>query len=578
LDIDSLLPNFISQFTITLVGLTGETWNYWYGMLLDYVEQVGTSHVNQVVLWRGKALGQWVNKQRTSFRRNQLTQQQVDFLGGLKGWTWDPVDDQKQLRLQALEQFLTREEHARVPARHIEMNLALGDWVSHLRSKYLLSTISTEEKDELESLPGWTWVPLEDDWSEKFGELKLFVENSGGRFPENPRGTDNSGLGKWIVRQRNRYRQNWCSAEQITLLESIPGWSWNPLDENWNSSFELLRAFVAREGHAQPAAKQMEGEYQLGIWVSKQRDRYKKNRVLPHQIVLLESLPSWSWDPLNESWSTFWDSCMKLPSTNTMINRGSIPKDLLEWMKDQRERFQLGKLSPERIKSMELLPGWLWEPRSNLWELIFEDFFEWAQNHDPNSIPKGITFGGANGRSWSENMRTKYRKGLLTEDQISQLESIPRWEWRRQNKQWQENYRAVHQIVLSGELNYRVLPPKTAEWMRTQRKRKLNGTISESEIKLLEQLPGWTWQPPSIAIPGDEKSNPITAAWLRSYETLKLYSLVHKTSTVSVTLIIDEIKIGKWVSHQRQNYKAGKLDTTKISLLEELPDWKWQIH
>jgi hypothetical protein len=577
IDIDSILPNFRNQFTITMIGLTGETWNYWYGMLLDYVAQVGTSHVNQNVVWRGKTLGQWVNRQRTMFRRNQLSQEQIDRLGELKGWTWDPADDQKLLWFEALKQFIAREGHARVPARHIEMQQALGEWVSHLRSKYLLSTISIEDKNELESLPGWTWDPLEDDWNENFCALQLFVENSGGKFPENPRGSNNTGLGKWIVRQRNRYKKDLCSAEQIDLLESIPGWSWNPLDENWNESFEILKTFVAREGHAQPPAVHFEGEYQLGIWVSKQRDRYKKNRVLPHQVEQLESLPGWSWDPLNESWTSFWERCSNLSSTNPMLKRGSIPTDLLEWMKDQRERFQVGKLSAERISMMELLPDWLWNPKTDLWKLIYSEYINWAKHNNPNSIPKGVVFAGANGRAWSENMRTRYRKGLLSEEQITLLELVPGWEWNRQDKKWQENFKTVQRLAGTDGFVHKNLPPNIAEWLRTQRRRKLNGTIPKAEIELLEQLPGWSWQPPSVAIPKKGQSKPVSAAWLSSYETLKIYAQQHQTSSVPITLIIGEVRIGKWVSHQRQSYRTGKLDAIKISLLEDLPGWKWQI-
>ena len=503
-DIDSLLPGFSDQLLITVVTQTGETWNYWYGLLLDYVEKVGTARMNHSDFWRGRSIGDWVSKQRQLFRQNQLSEEQISLLS---------------------------------------------------------------------QLPSWSWDPLGDDWWEKYDALKSYVKNSDGEFPPNVRGSTD--LGTWVVKQRERYWKQWTSKEQIALLEEIPGWRWNPLEENWNASFEILKIYVHREGHARPPATHSEGEYQLGIWVSKQRDRHKKNRVLAHQIVLLESLPGWSWDPLDETWSDYWERCSKLPSTNPMIKRGSIPKDLLDWMKDQRERFQIGKLSAKRIKLMETLPGWLWEPRSHLWELIFRDFFEWAQSHDPNSIPKEITFGGANGRSWSENMRTKYRKGLLSEEQISQFESVPGWEWQRHNKRWQENFLTLRAIVGSSSLSYKELPPKTAEWARTQRRRKFNKTISDDEIKLLETLPGWMWEPPSIALPKDGESKPVSTAWLKNYETLKIYAQQYGTSSIAVTVVVDEMNLGKWVSHQRNHFKFGGIDPRQIVLLEQLPGWKW---
>ncbi len=577
IDIDSILPGFSDQLLITVVGQTGSTWNYWYGLLLDYVEKFGTAYVNQINFWQGRNLGSWVNKQRTLFRRDQLNQEQISLLSQLAGWTWDPIEDQRQAWIQTLKRFVQREGHARVPATHIEDGQALGGWVSDRRSSYLLATMSAEEKAFLESLPGWSWDPLSDDWRHKYDALKSFVDSSNGKFPANPRGSDNSGIGKWVVKQRERYRKQWTSEEQIALLEAIPGWKWDPLDENWNASFEILKKYSSREGHSRPPATHCEGEVQLGIWVSQQRDRFKKKRVLPHQQILLESLPSWSWDPLNDSWSDYWESCSKLPSTNPMIKRGSIPKDLLEWMKDQRERYQSGQLSAERIKMMETLPGWLWEPRSDLWDQIFWDFYEWAQSHDPNTVPKEITFGGANGRSWSGNVRTKYRKGLLSNEQISQLESVPGWEWQRHNKRWQENFLTVQQVINTDKLSYRDLPPSIIEWVRTQRRRKSNGTISQSEIELLETLPGWGWDPPSVALPGVGELKPVSKAWLKNYEALKDYAQQHGTSSIAVNVLVNELNLGKWVSHQRNHFKFGGMDPRQIELLEQLPGWKWSL-
>ena len=36
-------------------------------------------------------------------------------------------------------------------------------------------------------------------------------------------------LGSWVSYMRTRYRQNKLSKERITLLESIPTWTWGPI-------------------------------------------------------------------------------------------------------------------------------------------------------------------------------------------------------------------------------------------------------------------------------------------------------------------------------------------------------------
>jgi len=261
-----------------------------------------------------------------------------------------------------------------------------------------------------------------------------------------------------------------------------------------------------------------------------------------------------------------------------MIKRGSIPEVLLGWMKDQRERYQSGKLSTERIELMEQLPEWIWQPQADLWDLIFNEFSKWARTNNPNSVPKDVFFSGANGRSWTDNQRTRHRTGKLSETQIALLESIPGWTWQRHGARWQDNFLTVKRIIGSGTLSNNELPPNISEWTRTQRRRKTNGTIGQDEIELLETLLGWTWDPPSIAVPRDNASKAISAAWLKNYETLKLYAQSNGTSAISVVVIVEGLKLGKWVSHQRGNYKSRRLDTRKIELLEQLPGWVWSVN
>lgn len=476
-----------------------------------------------------------------------------------------------------LDRYLQEFDSVRIAAKEKYMGASLGSWISEQREQYRLGRLTTERFNILNSFPGWTWDPLEDDWASQFDLLKSYLASSNGSYPENPRGSDYSGLGKWIVRQRQRFSKGWMPHSQIEQLESLPNWKWDPLSENWNSSFEILRKFAEREGHARPTAQYVEGNEHLGLWVSKQRNRYKVGRVLPHQKALLESLPGWSWDPLTETWTDFYSACQKLESTNPMIKRGSIPKELLEWMKDQRERFKTGQLSSERIQLLEQLNDWNWNPRTDLWQLIFNSFADWASTNNPNSVPGDAIFAGASGLSWTENQRTRYKTGKLSENQIFQLESIPGWTWDRTGSRWSSNYETLQRLIGESSLEEVKLPTALEEWIRTQRRRHRARKIPEHEIEKLESINGWCWRPRTTSIPYSSDNQAISTAWMNNYQTLKRFSEITGTASLSVSAEFEGLKIGKWVSHQRDYFKKGKMSANKIEFLESLPGWTWSV-
>jgi predicted transcriptional regulator len=64
---------------------------------------------------------------------------------------------------------------------------------------------------------------------------------------------------------------------------------------------------------------------------------------------------------------------------------------------------------------------------------------------------------------------------------------------------------------------------------------------------------------------------------MNNYQTLKRFSETGGSSSPSVSVEFEGLKIGKWVSHQRDYFKKGKLSPNKIELLESLSGWIWSI-
>jgi hypothetical protein len=66
---------------------------------------------------------------------------------------------------EALQSFVDRESHARVPATHIEPTSAgavnLGAWVAYVRQRYRAGLLPAAQAEELtRGFPDWEWGPL----------------------------------------------------------------------------------------------------------------------------------------------------------------------------------------------------------------------------------------------------------------------------------------------------------------------------------------------------------------------------------------------------------------------------------
>ena len=171
-------------------------------------------------------MGVWVNNRRTNFRRRELAPETVVALEALPGWTWDPFEADFQEGLEALQEYVTREDHARVPPSHQEGAFPLGQWVSQKRRGYNKGKLPRERVCALEEIPGWTWDAFEAAFQEVLDALRQFVERNGHARVRQVHREGSFPLGKWVSRKRHGYKKGKLSRERAADLEEIPGWKW----------------------------------------------------------------------------------------------------------------------------------------------------------------------------------------------------------------------------------------------------------------------------------------------------------------------------------------------------------------
>ncbi|GFH61992.1 hypothetical protein CTEN210_18468 [Chaetoceros tenuissimus] len=510
-----------------------EIWQERYKQLKEYKAENGHCNVPQRYE-PNKALGTWVRRQRQEYRKmsegahSSMTDEQVEKLESI-GFVWVlRSKDTWNERYEQLKEFKTEHGHCNVP-QHYESNKALGKWVSaqrqeyNLMSKGLKSSMTDERVAKLESL-GFLWVILsKDTWNKRLEELKEFKTKHEHCIVPRHYGP-NKALGVWVQAQRTRYRlmkegSKCCgmTEERVKKLQSI-GFLWNPMDIFWNERFQELREFKAQHGHCN-VPKKYDSNKALGMWVKTQRAQFR---------LMKEGLKS--------------------------------------------------SMTDERVEKLEHI-GFVWNRSKDTWKEKYEELEEYYAQHGHCNVPKRYKQNKVLG-SWVHTQRKRYRlmkegsrSGCMTEERVKKLENIG-FEWTLfkdvQKYTWDERLGQLKRFKAQyGHCNvpYGFEANKALSgWVQTQRteyKRMLEGSKSALTEERVEKLVaiGFTFRLKIV----DKNVQKYT--WDERLGQLKEFKAQY--GHCNVPAIYESNKsLGKWVQHQRQNYKI-MLEGSKSSMTEE---------
>ena len=471
----------------------------------------------------------------------------------------------------ALERFVEREGHARVAFDHVEDGKNLGFWVANRRGEYRRGKLEPQYIARLAALPGWSWDPLADQFEEFFEVLQRFVEREGDARVGQSHVEDGVKLGTWVDGRRSDYRKGKLESEYIARLEKLPGWSWDPLADQFEEFFEVLERFVERERHARVPRSHVEGVVKLGNWVTHQRAKYRKGKLEPEYIARLAALPGWSWDPFADR---FEENVRVLMRFVEREGHARVPAGHAEdgvrlgsWVGTRRSDYRKGKLEPEYIARLAALPGWSWDPFANRFEENVRVLMRFVEREGHARVPAEHAEDGVNLGGWVSKRRGQYREGKLEPEYIARLEKLPGWSWDRIADQFEEALGVLERFV-EREGHARVPRShveeglKLGNWVTDRRSEYRQSKLEPGHIAQLAALPGWVWDPHA------DRFEEAFGVLLRRVER-------EGHARVPRSHVEDGIRLGTWVDGRRSDYRKGKLDPERITRLESLPGWSW---
>ena len=554
---ERVTKRFATAFSAKLVERTSSPWEFWFGMLEAYAQREGDALVPKDYEENGLGLGAWVNGQRS--RRNQLSESRRIRLDTLPGWTWNARTDLWEQGHSALRTYADREGHSRVPAKHLEGDFRLGGWVNVQRSKR--GTMDAARVARLEAMPGWTWAVAETRWEEAFALLCSFADRTGTSRPPNAHVEEGFALHAWVTKQRAT--RDRLDDSRVKRLESLPGWSWQVHDDAWAEGYRHLLEFVLEHGDCRVPDGYDKGGYKLGSWVRRQRDTWEN--LPPERKDMLASLSGWTVDPADDAWSGNFDLLASYADreghsqpTSTYVE-GTVR--LGGWVAAQRTNRE--KLTDERSRRLESLPGWSWNVILDQWEATFEALLRYVDSHgtsrvSPRHVESGVKLG-----SWVGTQRNRFARGLMPTDQQQRLESLPGWTWDLFSSRWDEAFELLARYA-KREGHSRVPAEHVEEgfrlggWVATVRSHRYRQE-GERSVRL-ESLPGWSWRAS-------------TDKWEDAFSILAEFVLREGHARVPQKHRESGFPLGLWLAGVRQH--PERQTNGRRERLEALPGWSW---
>ena len=166
-------------------------------------------------------------------------------------------------------------------------------------------------------------------------------------------------------------------------------------------------------------------------------------------------------------------------------------------MRSRRGEYTKGKLAPERVDQLGVVPGWSWDPLADAWEAGLRLLHEYVAEFDclppATAVYRGVKLG-----VWVTNRRAERTKGKLAPERVAQLEAVLGWSWDPVADAWEVGLHLLREYVAE----FGRLPPDSTEyrgaklgnWVRSRLRERTKGKLAPERVAQLEAVSGWQWR------------------------------------------------------------------------------------
>jgi superfamily II DNA or RNA helicase len=336
-------------------------------------------------------------------------------------------------------------------------------------------------------------------WDNTYEILLKFVETHN-RIPIQKEKYKKVCIGAWRGTQRKNYKKGELSQERITKLNTINGWMWEDnKEERWDEWYSLVCEFLEKNGRL-PYDKEKYKNKSIGNWCNNQKTNYKKGKLSQERITKLNTINGWMWDK-EERWDESYNLVCKFLEKNGRLPHAKEKyKNVCigSWCNNQRTTYKTGELSQERITKLNTIHGWMWkDDKEERWDESYNLVCEFLEKNGrlPHAKEK---YKNKNIGMWCNDQRTTYKKGKLSQERITKLNTINGWMWKDDKEErWDESYNLVCKFLeKNGRLPIQKEKYKNmniGNWCSTQKTNYKKCKLSQERTELLDSIPNWYW-------------------------------------------------------------------------------------
>jgi len=246
--------------------------------------------------------------------------------------------------------------------------------------------------------------------------------------------------------------------------------------------------------------------------------------------------------------------------------RGAAGKEgvLAVWVNNQRARHKRNNLFAERVKRLEEISGWSWDPLEDAWDQGYTDLQAFTTKH------KRLPAQSAAGKegvlaNWVRVQRASHKRNKISAERVERLKEISGWSWDAREDAWDQGYTDLQAFIKK----HKRLPARRAagkegvlaNWVRVQRARHKRNKISAERVERLKEISGWSW-------------DLLEDAWDQGYTDLQAFIKKHKRLPVRGAAGKEDV-LANWVMVQRRSHKRNNLSAERVRRLNNLPGWRW---
>lgn len=338
--------------------------------------------------------------------------------------TWD-------MYYASAKQYYQENGNLEVPARYItEEGYALGSWLNNqkaIRKGTIVGKLTEDQIQKLDSI-GMIWDSLDYFWEQNFKLAKEYYLTSGNLdIPTNYKSTDGKHLGNWILRQRQLYKSNSLTDEQIKKLDSI-GMDWmDRVDRVWENGFIEAKNYSEEYGNLSvPKNYRSNTDFPLGIWIQRQRSLYKNKKISDDRVKRLTDV-GMNWNP--DNWESRFNLVRQYYEEHGNINISQ--KEIIQgvwlgkWIVSQKKAMQEGKLTHEQTEMLKTLPMKEVGRKDNRWWSMYEEAKKYYLKFGHLNVPMDyLTSSGKKLSDWIIRQRRNYKLGKMPSEHKEKLDEI----------------------------------------------------------------------------------------------------------------------------------------------------------